>query len=153
MTAQKQLYRLPERGLIAGVLAGVAEYLEIDTALTRILFVILVFLTGIFPGIFIYIIAAIVMPTPHGSSTNVDVEANINRTADNVKTVTDEIRGEVAARESTATARKVFGWAIIAIGGWHLLSELFPAIAGPAWSTIWPLVLIALGVYVVTRQR
>ena len=153
MSAQKQLYKIPEQGFISGVLAGIAQYLEIDIALTRLLFVIFVFLSGIFPGVIIYIIAAIVMPTKEALDSNQTVKEDNDNTTQKAETVSDDAEARIEVRESTVAARKVFGWGIIAIGGWYLLSELFPAIAGPAWSTIWPIALIALGIYVITRPR
>lgn len=48
--------------MIAGVLAGVAEYFNSDPTLVRLLFVLLVLVTGIIPGILVYILAALVMP-------------------------------------------------------------------------------------------
>ncbi len=47
---------------IAGVCAGVAEHLGMDTSLVRILWVFLVLASGFFPGIFAYILAWIIIP-------------------------------------------------------------------------------------------
>ena len=58
----KQLKRIPSKAMIAGVIAGFAEYFVIDVTVLRILFVLFVFVTGFFPGVFAYIIAAIIMP-------------------------------------------------------------------------------------------
>jgi len=46
----------------AGVLAGIAEYFDIDTTLVRIVFVFVVIFTGFIPGLLFYIIAAAIMP-------------------------------------------------------------------------------------------
>lgn len=48
--------------IIAGVCAGLAEWLGWDTALVRILFLILTLFSAGFPGILAYIILWIVMP-------------------------------------------------------------------------------------------
>ncbi len=48
--------------MIAGVCAGIAEYLNIDTALVRIIYVLLTIFSAGFPGILIYIIMWIIMP-------------------------------------------------------------------------------------------
>jgi phage shock protein C len=47
---------------IAGVCAGLAQHLEMDTSLVRILWVFLTFASGCFPGIVAYILAWIVIP-------------------------------------------------------------------------------------------
>jgi len=58
----KVLKRVPRKGNVAGVLAGFAEYFEIDVTLLRVLFVLFVLVTGFFPGVLAYIIAIFIMP-------------------------------------------------------------------------------------------
>jgi phage shock protein C len=57
----KTLYKSDNK-VLDGVLAGIAEYLNYDPTLVRLLFVLLVLVTGIIPGILVYIILAVVMP-------------------------------------------------------------------------------------------
>jgi phage shock protein C len=58
----KTLYRTTENKMVAGVLAGIAEYFNYDPTIVRLLFIVLVLITGIVPGILIYILAAILVP-------------------------------------------------------------------------------------------
>ena len=58
----KVLSRSNDKKILAGVLAGVAEYLNYDPTIVRLVFVLLVLLTGLIPGVLVYILAAIVMP-------------------------------------------------------------------------------------------
>ncbi len=55
----KQLYRDPN-GKVGGVCAGVAHYLDLDVALVRILFLLLVVTLG--TGVLAYLIAWAVIP-------------------------------------------------------------------------------------------
>jgi phage shock protein C len=48
--------------MIGGVCAGLAEYLDIDATLIRLLFVAVGLLTALFPMFLFYIIAWIIMP-------------------------------------------------------------------------------------------
>ncbi len=48
--------------VIAGVCAGIAEWLGWDTALTRLLFVLVTLFTGILAGLTAYLILWIMMP-------------------------------------------------------------------------------------------
>ena len=57
----KTLYKSDNK-VVEGVLAGIAEYLNYDPTLVRLLFVLLVLVTGIIPGILVYIILAVIMP-------------------------------------------------------------------------------------------
>ena len=64
----KRLYLSEDDKKIAGVCGGIAEYLEVDSTLVRLGWIVLTILTGVFPGIIGYIIAAIVMPNPPSAS-------------------------------------------------------------------------------------
>ena len=62
-TDYKQLTRSNTNRMIAGVCAGLGDYLNIDPTVVRLLFVLGFFLTG--PGILIaYLIMAIIVPEP-----------------------------------------------------------------------------------------
>ncbi|HKL99445.1 MAG TPA: PspC domain-containing protein [Mobilitalea sp.] len=56
---QKKLYRSMSNKMICGVCGGIAEYLNVDPTVIRLLWVIFSFF-GL--GILVYIIAAIIMP-------------------------------------------------------------------------------------------
>ena len=58
----KKLVRLENQKMIGGVCAGLAEHLEIDISLVRILFVAVAFITAILPMVLFYIVAWIVIP-------------------------------------------------------------------------------------------
>ncbi len=58
----KKLYRSRENKIIAGILGGMAEYLEIDPVVMRILFVLLTCITGFFPGVVFYLTALFIVP-------------------------------------------------------------------------------------------
>lgn len=59
----KKLYRSATDKKIAGVCGGIAEYLEIDATVIRLIFlVMLVF--GIAPIVLVYLIMWIIMPEP-----------------------------------------------------------------------------------------
>lgn len=58
---QKQLRRSRNK-MIAGVCAGIADYLGLDVTLVRVGYVLLSMLSAGFPGLLLYIILMIVMP-------------------------------------------------------------------------------------------
>ena len=58
----KKLTRSADDRMLAGVAGGLAEYLDIDAVLIRILFVIIALLGGGFTGILIYVVLWIIMP-------------------------------------------------------------------------------------------
>lgn len=58
----KKLYRSTEDKMIAGVCGGVAEYFKMDSTIIRLGWAVMVILTGLFPGVIGYIVAAVVIP-------------------------------------------------------------------------------------------
>jgi phage shock protein C len=75
--ATRRLVRLPSQGRIAGVCAGIADYLGTDVTLIRLLWVILSIVPGaLVGGVIAYIAAWIVMPHSHAPAV---LEARIAR--------------------------------------------------------------------------
>jgi phage shock protein C len=60
----KKLYRSTTNKVWQGILGGLGEYFNVDATLLRVLFVIFLIITGIFPGVFIYLIAILIIPNP-----------------------------------------------------------------------------------------
>ncbi len=58
----KRLARSNSNVMFAGVAAGLGEYFNIDPTLVRLLFVVLGFLSGFFPALFVYLVLWFVMP-------------------------------------------------------------------------------------------
>ncbi len=58
----KRLYRSASQKMLAGVCGGVAEYLDIDVSVARLLCVGIALITAVLPMFFFYIIAWIVIP-------------------------------------------------------------------------------------------
>ncbi len=61
MSTTKRLYRVKENKVFLGVSSGLAEYMDIDVNIIRVVFVILV-LTGVGFPIIIYIVLGIILP-------------------------------------------------------------------------------------------
>lgn len=57
---QKKLFRSTRDRRLAGVCGGLAEYLNMDSTLVRVLFVLFAFMVG--SGILVYLILALIMP-------------------------------------------------------------------------------------------
>ena len=78
--SKKKLYKSRKNKMIGGVCGGLAEYLEMDPTIVRIIAVILGLLKG--AGLLVYLIACIVMPYNDEYFSEDDTEnlksANIN---------------------------------------------------------------------------
>lgn len=59
---KKRLERERDNQLVAGVLSGMATYFDQDPRLFRLVAIVFLIITGIFPGVLLYIAAWIIMP-------------------------------------------------------------------------------------------
>jgi phage shock protein C len=62
MSEKKRIYRSRGDRMVAGVLGGWSAYLGLDPSLVRLVYVLLLILTGFIPGIFFYLVMAIIIP-------------------------------------------------------------------------------------------
>jgi phage shock protein C len=60
----RRLTRSNRNKMIAGVCGGLAEYLNVDPTVMRILYVLVSILSAAFPGVIAYIILMFLMPPP-----------------------------------------------------------------------------------------
>jgi phage shock protein C len=58
----KRLYRSNKDSMIAGVCGGLGEYFNLDPTIVRLLAILLLIVTGIFPVFLIYVILSVVVP-------------------------------------------------------------------------------------------
>ena len=59
---KKRFYKSTTDKKLCGVCAGIAEYLNIDPTIVRLVYALLSLFTSGFPGLAIYIVLAIVLP-------------------------------------------------------------------------------------------
>lgn len=63
---KKRLCRNDDDKIFSGVIGGVSEYFDLDPTILRLLYILIAVLTGLFPAIIGYIIAALIVPRkPH----------------------------------------------------------------------------------------
>ncbi len=122
----RRLYRSRRDRMLAGVCGGIAEYLEIDPILVRLVFLALLF-SGV--GVLLYLVAWILIP-----EEPLDREAPPSRETD---------------EEHLHRVRRNTGILLIVVGALLLIGEFFPA-----WDIfrLWPLLLILLGIYLLQRR-
>jgi phage shock protein PspC (stress-responsive transcriptional regulator) len=135
---------------IFGVAAGIAEYLNIDPTIVRMLFVLLVLAGG--SGVLLYFIFAIIMPPPEAplygnqpaqDTSYVEVDSNGNAVHNEPQT---ENNSNTATNDSVATSKiiaAIAGLTCICIGG-ILLTRQF--LSHATIKTIVAITLIAVGV-------
>ena len=74
----KKLYKITNNKMLSGVCAGFADFIGIDPTIVRVIYALVSFFTGGFPGVIIYIMLAIIIPEDNGmidtDATNHDEE-------------------------------------------------------------------------------
>lgn len=58
----KQLVRPLHDRMLAGVLSGIAQYVQMDATVVRLLFIALLLITGVMPFAFLYVLAIFIIP-------------------------------------------------------------------------------------------
>lgn len=63
----KRLYRSSRDVMLGGVCGGLAEYFNLDPTIVRLAFVLLAFVTALFPALLFYFILWVIVPRNPGS--------------------------------------------------------------------------------------
>jgi phage shock protein C len=58
----KKLYRSNTNKIFGGLLGGIGEYFDVDPVFIRLIFVVVLVLTAVAPGVVIYILALFIVP-------------------------------------------------------------------------------------------
>ena len=58
----KRLVRHQNDKKLSGLCAGIADYVAVDVTVVRLIVLTIVILTGVFPGLLLYIIASVITP-------------------------------------------------------------------------------------------
>jgi phage shock protein C len=175
---EKRLYRNDFEKVIAGVSSGVADYMEVDVTIIRLLFVLsTIFLFG--TGVMVYLVMWIVVPvnndpaarftkfndyfkkqgnptvftTPEPKSTSEPFEPaqpTSTYTSGTDWTRPEEFKG---FKKQNDTGRTVGGLFLLVIGLYFLMNE-FNII--PYWfklHKLWPLVFVAIGLSFIMKAK
>ncbi len=128
---ERRLQRPPDKAMIGGVCAGIADYFSVDPTWIRLLAVLLIFASGF--GLVAYIVAWIVIP-----------RGPLAVPADNAPLPLQA----AAARDSQPSRGVGFipGVILILLGMVFLFDELFWWFD---WDYVWPLLLVGAGVLMI----
>jgi phage shock protein C len=125
--------------MLFGVAGGMARYLDIDPAVVRIVWALLVIAGG--AGLLLYIVAAIVIPEEPAGWTPSREPASAGPAASTVPGAPWGYRAGVGRRDRGGGA-VLFGVILIILGAWFLLRRFIPQID---LDVVWPVVLLVLG--------
>lgn len=134
---ERKLHRIEGgNSVVGGVAAGLAEYFAIDVAIVRVIFVI-GFFTPI-PSIITYVILWLVLPRQIDNSNIV-----INDSTNNLNTFSTMTNGK-------QNSGQIGGIILVALGSIFLADEFIPWFD---FDKLWPLLLIGIGVWILTKDK
>lgn len=135
---RKRLFRSTSDRILGGVCAGLAEYAQVDTGLLRFLAVVAILATGALPGIIIYILCVLVIP-----SDKVVFKDGMHGDMDEKPEYTES---------NPENTRLYIGVSLIVIGMLSLAKLLFDF----SWHDLKyfiPVILVVLGAVLIYRSR
>ena len=144
MNGYKSLSRSRYDKIIGGVAGGMAEYLGMDSAIVRFLFILVTLFFG--TGVWIYIILWIILPfgplrEPWNFQTpNPENMENETPNPQPNPSYSDNMMEQKRKRRENSNF--ITGIILITLGVLFLISELVPHIS---FSHLWPIVLIVIG--------
>jgi phage shock protein C len=180
---EKRLFRNEHDKVVAGVASGVAEYMEVDVTIIRLLFVLsTIFLVG--TGILAYLILWIIVPVNNDpvarfskfndffnkqnnafNSSNPFTKTNSTEGSNPFQDWTSSTMKEdnrtawkksgdfKAYKKDNDTGRTVAGLFLLVIGMYFLLDEFNLIPFGIKLAKLWPVVFIAIGISFIIKSK
>jgi len=149
--AVKRLYRSRKDQMIAGVCGGIAEYFDLDPALVRLAFVLLLFAGG--AGVLLYVAGMIIIPeNPHQKPRKQEnIEEKLEKIGKTIEEKAEALGEEISDNTTTGRTSKLLGGILLAVGLWFVFRSFLPAWF--AMGNLWPLLLIGLGILLIARRN
>lgn len=157
---EKRLYRSRSDRMIWGVCGGLAKYFDMDPTIVRAIAVLSIFFGSL--GIWAYIILAIVVPLENSKATEPKdtIKENVEEIKETATELGRELRSTLAGEEGESgeaakvrhRRRNTLGIVLIVLGALFLLGS-FNLFWWFRWSTLWPIILVAIGVLIIFSAR
>lgn len=144
---KKKLKRSKRNKVFLGVLGGIAEYLDVDPTIVRILFILLCLVEPVF--IIAYFLMAIVMPEDEEEITAERLPEKIEKIAEEAGESVEKLSKKAPTVEKKDDT-KLFGIALVLLGALLLLKESIKVPFLGLREIVAALILI-LGLYLVVR--
>ena len=145
---EKKLYRDPYHKVIGGVCAGLAEYLDMDITIVRLLFAFGIFIVGV--GLIPYIILWIVLPKKYYNPFITPANpATVNYI---VPPVIPTVPFGAFPPQKRSNAGLIVGVVMIFLGGAYLMHE-FDIIPDIHFHRLWPVFVIAIGIGLILKGQ
>jgi len=145
---QRKLERDESNKMIAGVAAGIAEYLNVEVTWIRVLFLLLA-VFGL-SGVWIYLILWIAVPAKPSVFSNVEADYKV---PDYTYPSSPNNKSQFQPVRKQGNGRVIAGIFLVIIGSYFLLDQF---VMLPEWFSIgklWPLIFVAIGLVILFRPE
>lgn len=136
----RKLYRNMRDKMVAGVCSGLADYLQTDVTIVRLVFLLAFF--GIGAGPIAYLILWVVLPVQYGTASSANT-FNTSGTADNPSGEATFTQDFNPTPQKSMRPNLIMGIILITMGTLFLIDNL---VSFEFFSTYWPVLLIIAGV-------
>jgi phage shock protein PspC (stress-responsive transcriptional regulator) len=136
----KKLYRSEKDYVLGGVAAGLGEYFDMDPILVRLGFVILTFVGG--AGPLLYIALWIILPKRKTKESTKAIQMEENEQTEAF---------EITEKKTEESGNNTMALVLIGIGLYGLLRQVLP-LDWLSWGNLWPILLIMAGVYIMVKK-
>ena len=151
----RRLTRDTQHAVLGGVAAGFGLYLDVDPVLVRLAFVLLAFVNGL--GILFYLASWFLMPRADVvAATASEATTTAGTGFETLREAGTRLAAEVRQGAPDPAAAQLAIGSVLIAGGALLLAHNLGWLHWPYWmrfETLWPLLLVALGVGLVLKSR
>ncbi|QNL51459.1 PspC domain-containing protein [Olivibacter sp. SDN3] len=151
---EKELRRNEQEGMIGGVCAGLAEYVDIDKTWVRLLFILSIFLGfsgfGIV-GPIIYVVMWAVLPKKPFVFPDISGEAFNQETPVAPETYDREKTPYQNVKNKRDSDKRLAGIILLVIGAFLLIIQL-DIITWTEIMRVWPVVFVVLGIFTISTS-
>jgi phage shock protein C len=150
---EKRLYRDELNKKIAGVCAGLAEYLNIDVTIVRVVFALALILKGV--GVLPYIVLWVVLPKKPYHLGNPSVDYTVPPQTDGYNPFSAGVPPTppfAMERKKTSSFGLIAGMALVLFGSFFLLEE-FNLVPFLDFEKLWPVIFIIVGAVIIFSGR
>ena len=138
----KKFYRNPENKVVGGVASGLASYLNVDVAVLRVLFVVLVAFFGV--GFIAYLIMWIASPMAQSLTQKMEMKGE----AVTIENIDSNIRQNLNVQAQPVTPRRESTLTTILLLPFRIIGTIFQAI-GRGLGHLGPIMRVLLGILLV----
>ncbi|MGD0764786.1 MAG: PspC domain-containing protein [Dehalococcoidia bacterium] len=152
------LFRSSTQRMIAGVCGGFGEYFHVDPTIVRVVYVLVTIGTGVVLGFVAYLVLWLIVPSEGavGKDVRESMRDGVEEMAQSARDLGDRVHSTLRGSNDPETRRierMSLAGAILLVVGIVLLLGNLDLLGWLGWNKLWPLILVAIGLFLLLRRR